>query len=299
VVFPTRFQAFVSYTKKMNIAYFNGKFVPKNEITVSPDDRGFLFADGVYEVVRWYQGFFYDMPGHLSRLRRSLRELRINWSDSDLYPSISNELIIQNKLEEKPVMVYFQVTRGVSPRTHSFPSPEVKPTIYSYAFPFDPDTAARESGIKVMLKEDIRWGRCDIKSIALLANTISFQEAFENGLKECIFVRNGMITEGTRSNIFFVVDSTLFTHPESNWVLSGVTRKNILLIAEEAGIKIREEALPENRLRFASEAFITNTSSEVTPVLDLGGNAIGNGLPGPITKLIGEKFDTAITKLRG
>lgn len=283
----------------MNIAYFNGKFIPKSEISINPDDRGFLLADGVYEVVRWYQGFFYDMAGHLSRLRRSLRELRINWSDSDVYPSISQGLITQNMLEDKPVMVYLQVTRGVAPRTHAFPSPEVSPTIYAYAFTFEPETATRASGIKVMLKEDIRWDRCDIKSIALLANTISFQEANENGLRECIFVRNGMITEGTRSNIFFVVDRTLFTHPESNWVLSGITRKNVLRIAEEAGIKIREEALPENRLRFASEAFITNTSSEVTPVLDLGGNSIGDGLPGPITKLIGGKFDEEIKRLRG
>lgn len=283
----------------MSICYFNGSYIPKDEIRISPDDRGFLFADGVYEVVRWYNGFFYDMAGHLARLRRSLRELRINWGDSDLFPAISIDLIKKNNFENLPSMVYIQVTRGVSPRTHSFPSPEVTPTVYAYAFTFEPETAAREAGIKVMLKEDIRWGRCDIKSVALLANTISFQEAKENGLKECIFVRNGMITEGTRSNIFFVVDRTLFTHPESNWVLSGVTRKNILRIAEEAGIKIREEALPENRLRFASEAFITNTSSEVTPVLDLGGNAIGNGLPGPITKLIGEKFDEEIKRLKG
>ena len=282
----------------MKICYFNGSYIPKDEIRISPDDRGFLFADGVYEVVRWYNGFFYDMDGHLSRLRRSLRELRINWSDTDLYPSISNELIGKNTLSDKPAMVYFQVTRGVAPRSHSFPSPEVNPTVYAYAFTFEPERAARESGIKVMLKEDIRWGRCDIKSIALLANTISFQEASVNGLKECIFVRNGMITEGTRSNIFFVVDRTLFTHPESNWILSGVTRKNILRIAHDAGINIREEALPENRLRFASEAFITNTSSEVTPVLDLGGNAIGDGTPGPITRLIGEKFDAEITMLK-
>ena len=114
-----------------------------------------------------------------------------------------------------------------------------------------------------MLKEDIRWSRCDIKSVALLANTISFQEAYENGLKECIFVRNGFITEGSHSNIFFVIDGTLFTHPESNHILSGVTRKNVLRIAQEAGIKIREEALLENRIRFIQEAFITNTSAEV------------------------------------
>lgn len=227
----------------METVYFNGKFLPKNEICISPDDRGFLFADGIYEVVRWYEGFFFDMAGHTTRLKRSLRELRINWSDSDSFSSFAAELIKRNNLDNQPAMVYLQVTRGASRRSHSFPSPEVTPTVYAYAWGFAPEKNLQESGIKVMLKEDIRWGRCDIKSIALLPNTISFQEACENGLKECIFVRNGIITEGSHSNIFFVIDGTLYTHPESNHVLSGITRKNILRIANEAGIRIREEAV--------------------------------------------------------
>jgi D-alanine transaminase len=283
----------------MYIAYLNGKFIPKNEVTISPDDRGFLFADGIYEVVRWYAGFFYDMTGHATRLKRSLRELRINWDDVDSFPSIANELIKLNKLESQQAMVYFQVTRGAARRTHSFPSPEVSPTVYANVWGFVPDIQSIESGIKVMLKEDIRWSRCDIKSIALLPNTISFQEAFENGMKECIFVRNGLITEGSHSNIFFVIDGTLFTHPESNFVLSGITRKNILRIAQESGIKIREEAVQENRIRFIREAFITNTSAEVTPVIDLGGNTLGDGLPGPVTKIIREKFYAEIKALKG
>ncbi len=282
----------------MEIGYLNGAFIPKEQISISPDDRGFLFGDGVYEVVRWYDGFFFDMEGHHNRLKRSLRELRISWSRADLFPSIAIELIKQNKLENQSSMVYFQVTRGAAPRTHSFPSPDVKPTVYAYAWGFTPDTASRESGIKVMLKEDIRWNRCDIKSVSLLANTISFQEASVNGLKECIFVRNGVITEGSHSNIFFVIDGTLFTHPESNWVLSGITRRNVLRIAHEAGIKIREEALPENRIRFSQEAFITNTSAEVTPVIDIGGNSIGAGVPGSVTKLISSKFDEGIKALK-
>jgi D-alanine transaminase len=282
----------------METAYFNGKFVPKNEITISPDDRGFLFADGIYEVVRWYEGVFYDMPGHINRLKRSLRELRIIWDGSELFSSIAKDLITKNTLENQPAMVYLQVTRGVAPRTHHFPRPEVSPTIYSYAFGFNPDKASKESGIKVMLKEDIRWSRCDIKSIALLPNTLSFQEARENGMKECIFVRNGIITEGSHSNIFFVIDKTLFTHPESNHVLSGITRKNILRIAQEAGINVREEAVPENRIRFISEAFITNTSAEVTPVVDLGGNTVGEGTPGILTRQISELFDKEVAALR-
>jgi len=282
----------------METGYLNGKFVPKNEITISPDDRGFLFGDGVYEVVRWYEGAFFDMDSHLERLKRSMRELRINWPRPDLYPSICLELIKQNKLEDKPAMVYIQVTRGAAPRTHSFPPLTVQPTIYAYAWGFTPDTASKETGIKVMLKEDIRWSRCDIKSIQLLPNTISFQEATLSGLKECVFVRNGMITEASRSNIFFVIDGALFTHPESNFVLSGVTRKNVLRIAHDAGIKIREESLQENRLRFTQESFITNTSAEVTPVIDIGGNMIGTGEPGPVTRLLMEKFNAGLAALK-
>jgi D-alanine transaminase len=283
----------------METAYFNGKFIPKDEISISPDDRGFLFADGIYEVARWYESFFYDMTSHVTRLKRSLRELRINWDGADLFPSIANDLIRLNKLGSQQAMVYFQVTRGAAVRTHYFPSPETTPTVYANAWGFVPDNQSLESGIKVMLKEDIRWSRCDIKSIALLPNTISFQEAFENGMKESIFVRNGLITEGSHSNIFFVIDGTLFTHPESNQVLSGITRKNVLRIAQELGIKIREEAVQENRIRFIREAFITNTSAEVTPVIDLGGNTLGDGLPGPMTRLIREKFDAEIKAIKG
>jgi D-alanine transaminase len=283
----------------METAYFNGKLIPKEEIKISPDDRGFLFADGIYEVVRWYEGFFYDMDSHVTRLKRSLRELRINWPNADLFPSFALDLIKLNNLENQPAMVYLQVTRGAARRTHSFPSPEVQPTAYAYAWGFIPDSKSNETGIKVMLKDDIRWGRCDIKSVALLPNTICFQEARENGLKECIFIRNGLITEGTHSNIFLVINGTLFTYPESNHILSGITRKNILRIAQEAGIAIREEAVQENRIRFIQEAFISNTSAEVTPVTELGGNTLGEGIPGPVTKIIYGKFNDEIKALKG
>jgi len=286
-------------TLNMETTYFNGKFIPKDEVRISPDDRGFLFADGVYEVIRWYDGFFYDINSHLTRLKRSLRELRINWPEADSFPTIAGKLLNFNKLEDQPAMVYLQVTRGQARRSHSFPSPEVPITSYAYSWGFSPDITSIETGIKVMLKEDIRWSRCDIKSVSLLPNTMSFQEACENGLKECIFVRNGNITEGSHSNIFFVSNGTLFTHPESNHILSGVTRKNILRIAQECGIKIREEAMQENRIRFVQEAFITNTSAEVTPVIELGGNTLGDGVPGPVTKIIRKEFYDEIKALKG
>jgi D-alanine transaminase len=283
----------------METAYFNGKLLPKDDIKLSPDDRGFLFADGIYEVVRWYEGSFYDINSHVTRLKRSLRELRIKWSEADSFQAFAGNLIKMNKLENQPAMVYLQVTRGAARRSHSFPSPEVTPTAYAYAWGFTPDINSMEKGIRVMLKEDIRWSRCDIKSVALLPNTLSFQEACENGMKECIFVRNGVITEGSHSNIFFVIDNTLITHPESNHILSGITRKNILRIAREAGIKIREEGLQENRIRFIQEAFITNTSAEITPVTELGGNTVGKGVPGPVTRSIRAKFDDEIKALKG
>ncbi|MDO9340988.1 MAG: aminotransferase class IV [Bacteroidales bacterium] len=283
----------------MEIAYFNGKFLPKDEIKISPDDRGFLFADGIYEVMKWYEGFFYDKESHLARMKRGLREIRINWPEEDTFPIFANELINRNRLSDSQALIYLQVTRGVAPRTHSFPDPEVNPTIYAFVKEFRSTGIVPGSGVKVMLKEDIRWSRCDIKSVALLANILSFQEAHEKGFNECIFVRNGMITEGSRSNIFFVIDGTLYTHPESEHILSGVTRKNILRIAKEAGITAKEEPLPEKKLGIIHEAFITNTSAEVTPVIAINKLTVGNGMPGPVTMLIHKSFNAGIIALKG
>jgi D-alanine transaminase len=283
----------------MEIAYINGQYLPREEINISPDDRGFLFADGVYEVAKWYAGFFFDMESHVTRLKRSLRELKIGWNFPDMFPVISNELIRINNLESSYALIYLQVTRGAAKRTHYFPSTEVIPTVYAFTWESTSEAVTVEKGVKVMLKEDIRWSRCDIKSVALLANTLSFQEAYEKGMNECIFVRNGYITEGSHSNIFFVIDGTLFTHPESNNILSGVTRKNILRLAKETGLKIREEALGLERLRSCQEAFITNTSAEITPVTEMEGITIGDGLPGPVSRLLRKKFDEEIMALRG
>jgi D-alanine transaminase len=282
----------------MEIAFFNGDFLPKSEVKISPDDRGFLFADGVYEVMKWYGGFFFDMEGHIVRLKRSLRELKITWEDPDSLSSIARELISRNGLDEKQSLVYIQVTRGVAKRTHHFPLKPVKPTIYANAWSIKPEAQSGNSGIKVMLKDEPRWNRCDIKSVALLANTLSFQEAYEQGFRECIFNRNGIITEGSHSNIFFVINDTLVTHPESNHILSGITRKNIIPLALKAGIKIREEGLRMEELQSVTEAFITNTSAEITPVIEIGGIIPGNGIPGPVTLLLREKFDAAIDAIR-
>jgi D-alanine transaminase len=283
----------------METAYLNGKFLPKNKVRISPDDRGFLFADGIYEVVRWYEGFFYDMASHMVRLKRSMREIRISWADADTFPYVAQELITLNNLQDRPALIYLQVTRGAAKRTHAFPSPEIKPTIYAFARGFRPDSETMASGIGVILRKDIRWSRCDIKSISLLPNILSFQEARDLGSYECIFIRDSLITEGAHSNVFFVINGVLYTHPESENVLSGVTRKNVLRIARETGINVRETAVPENRINEIDEAFITNTSSEVAPVVSINDRIIGNGKPGLVTKLLQEKFAAEILVLKG
>jgi D-alanine transaminase len=283
----------------MEIAYFNGNFLPKDQIHISPDDRGFLFADGVYEVVRWYEGFFYDMPGHMARLRRSLKEIHLSWPGSDSFPAVAHELITRNSLQNHPSLIYLQVTRGAAKRAHAFPCPEVPPTSYAFARELRPENKFIEAGIKVILKKETRWSRCDIKSVSLLPNILSFQEARDLDSYECIFVRDGMITECAHSNVFFVLDGGLYTHPESENILSGITRKNILRIARESGIKVIEIPVPENKLNEISEAFITNTSFEIAPVISINNIVIGDGRPGPLTMSIRGKFDEEIRLLRG
>ncbi len=281
----------------METAYINGEYLAKEEIKISPDDRGFLFADGIYEVVRWYGNDFLDMQGHLARLKRSLRELELVWNESERFPEICKKLVTVNNLEKSSVLVYMQVTRGAAKRTHTFPSPPVNPTIYAFARSFIPESAGKEDGIKVMLTDDIRWKRCDIKSVSLLANTIGFEHAVREGFDECIYSRDGAITEGSHSNIFFVMDNILYTHPESEYVLSGITRKNVLSLALSAGIMVKEEAIHSIDIPQTDESFITNTSAEVTPVIRIGDTIIGNGKPGPVTCRIRDLFREMTTTL--
>ena len=282
----------------MEIAYLNGEFYPKEEIRISPDDRGFLFAEGIYEVVRWYKGFFYDMEGHLARMKGSLKKTLINWTEEDSFPEMALELIKRNNLKKKDALVYLQVTRGPASRSHAFPVPPVSPTVYAFAKNFIPEYEDKKSGIGVMLKEDIRWKRCDIKSIALLPNTLSFQEALDKGFLECAFVRDGKITECTHSNIFITAGGILYTHPESENILSGITRKNVIRLARKSGITVIEEAVTIDMLGEMTEAFITNTSGEIIAVTMLDKTIVGNGKPGPMTRILKEKFNDEICSLK-
>lgn len=282
----------------METVYFNGKFLPEEEVKISPDDRGFLFADGIYEVVRWYEGGFFDMEGHQLRLKRSLREVRIDWPEADEFQLIARELIICNSLQQKPSLVYIQVTRGVARRSHSFPSPAVSPTVYAFARGFSPDPDMIAKGIKTIMKKDIRWSRCDIKSVSLLPNILSFQDAVEAGTLECIFERDGVITECAHSNVFIVSDGTLYTHPESENILSGISRRNVILLAKQSGIPVKEMAVAVKDLSLADEVFITNTSFEVAPVIAINNNPVADGNPGPVTLKLRTMFRNETMKIR-
>ncbi|HUX94521.1 MAG TPA: D-amino-acid transaminase [Bacteroidales bacterium] len=282
----------------MDISYINGQFLPSNEISISPDDRGFLFADGIYEVVRWYEGDFFDMEGHLLRLKRSLRELRIIWPTADGFPSLANELIIRNSLQQTPSLLYIQVTRGVAKRSHSFPSPAVSPTIYAFARGITPDPDKIAAGIRTIMKNDIRWARCDIKSVSLLPNILSFQDAVEEESHECIFVKDGIITECAHSNVFFVKNGTVYTHPESESILSGITRKNVIRLARQSGIPVTETAITEKDIPLVDEVFITNTSFEVAPVISINNNPVSDGKPGHITISLRTLFRNETMKLK-
>ena len=268
----------------MDVVYLNGQFIPREQAMISPDDRGFLFGDSIYEVTRWYGGYFFDLAGHAERFRRSLHETRIVWNDEARIEEIFRELIDRNGLGTECAIVYFQATRGVAPRNHAFPDPPVSPTVYGFARRQSMNTLACERGVGIWLTPDPRWNRCDIKTTALIANILPYQEAHDLGFAEVCFVRNGLVTEGAHSNIFFVRDGTLYTHPVTNDILAGITRKNIIALANDNGISAVEEAVAADMIPYMNEGFISNTTGEIVPVTRISDQVIGDGMSGPVTR---------------
>jgi D-alanine transaminase len=272
------------------IVYLNGQFIPKDEARVSPDDRGFLFADGAYEVVRAYDGRFFKTQEHLTRLERSLRELRIAAPGTQSLGEVAAQLLHHNRLQDGDALLYIQVTRGAATRRHSFPDPAIPPTVYASASPFQQSREKWEGGVKAILVPDIRWARCDIKSVALLPNVLASQEASEQGADEALFVRDGVATEGAHTNVFAVFDGQLVTHPQTNRILAGVTRQVVLDLCRALDIPVRETPVLEWQLREASELMITSTTAEVTPVVQIDDWQVAAGEPGPITTRLQRAF---------
>jgi D-alanine transaminase len=269
--------------------YLNGSFLSKEKATLSPDDRGFIFADGVYEVIKYYNGKPFRYDDHVERLKRSLKEIQIDFKDLASLDAIFFRLLEENKLTGVHAGIYIQITRGANKRMHHFPA-EIRPTVYAFAFELPSFTENLEKGIKVITREDIRWLRCDIKSVALLPNTMLYNQAVEAGAGECILIRDGKVTEATHSSVLAVKNGTVITHPLSNLILPGIARKVILEICAENNIPVEDRAFSEAELYEMDELIIAGTGSEITPVIQVNDVPVGNKKPGEITRFLQKKF---------
>ena len=277
------------------LAYFNGEIIPLENVKISPFDRGFLFSDGIYEVVRYYPTKLFQIAFHLDRLRGSLEKMKINIAKLDFLEPTIMELLGKNNLLNVPSMAYLQITRGVQfPRRHDY-ADELTPTVFIYTAELPVKTQIISEGIKVGLEEDIRWHRCNIKSISLIANTAAKQRAKENGFEETIFHRNGLITEGTHSNVCFVKEGKVVTPPLSNLILPGVTRRTVLQLCNELGIEVEEREIPVSELNSFDEAFMLATTSGVLPVVEIDRVAVNCGKPGKLTRILQEAYQKLIT----
>jgi len=277
--------------------YLNGKFVPYEQALIPIEDRGNLFADGVYEVVRIYGGRPLAMQAHIDRLVRSAAEIRLPEVDFDALKAAALELVDRNKVKDGTV--YIHISRGAAPRNHLFPQ-GVRPTVFATARGLErPHASLRDEGVACVTTPDIRWLRCDIKSIALLPNVLAKQAAKDAGVFDAIFVRDDdVVTEATSANVFAVVGGEIVTHPENQRILPGITRRLVVALAAEAGIPVTCREILRDELVSVDELFLSGTTTEVMPVVKVDGRAVGEGKPGPITRRIIEKYDEMVEKIR-
>jgi D-alanine transaminase len=272
------------------IVYVNGAYVPEEEAKVSVFDRGFLFADGVYEVTSVLEGRLVDFAGHLERLHRSLDELEMPAPASDAeIEAVHRELVARNGLVEG--MVYLQATRGPADRDFAFPAePRPSLVLFTQARPLV-DTAAARDGIRVIAVPDIRWARRDIKTVQLLAPSLCKMQARKAGKDDAWLVEDGFVTEGTSSNAWIVTrDGALVTRDLSTAILHGITRAAVMACARAARIRVEERAFTLQEAQGAAEAFVTAASAFVTPVVEIDGRPVGDGRPGPVTRRLREVY---------
>jgi len=277
--------------KRMTIL-FNDRLIARDEARVDVEDRGYQFGDGVYEVIRVYGGHPFCLEEHLDRLERSAREIRMPLPYSrEKTEHLLLQLIEADHLKEG--YLYVQITRGAAPRDHAFPS-KSEPVLTAYTVESPRPTDLMKNGIRAITQEDIRWLRCDIKSLNLLGAVLAKQAAVDAGAQEAILHRNGTVTEGSATNVFIVKDNTLWTHPANHLILHGITRAVTLKLAEKEGITVREEAFSLEDLRSADEVFITSTTKEIVPVVAVDGIPVGTGQPGWVTRKLQQAFEQKI-----
>ena len=276
----------------MATVYLNGQYLPDGAALISPLDRGFTYGDGVYEMIRAYRGKPFLLEEHFGRLASSCAKMRIGVHVTPL-EEVATRLLAENGLTGD-ALVYIQVTRGVAPRSHVFPPPDTKPTVFGMAWAFQPNPAFAAAGAIAILEPDVRWSRCDIKVTSLVPNSFSAQRAKEMGAHEGLFVRDGVVQEGSLSNFFAVFDGEVRTAPLSNYILPGITRAVVLDLCRQHGIPCRETPVFATELPDAEEMFLTSTPYEVAPLDCLEGKK----LPAerPVTRKLVQLFREVVAR---
>jgi D-alanine transaminase len=283
------------------LAYLNGHFLPRATASVPVDDRGFVFGDGVYEVWRAVGGALFETDRHLARLQWGLDELKIprpELANPDRLRDVARRLLTDSDLLDGDATLYVEITRGAAPRTHQFPAGNVSPTVYATVNRLVTPEELRTRGAECITVPDVRWLRCDLKTIQLLPNVLAKQVAAERGAIEAIMVRDGVVTEGSHTNVVGVFDGVLRTHQANHLVLQGVTRGVVLAIARSLGLPVREEAFGVGDLRRLDELFLVGTTTDVMPVVRLDGTPLGDGKPGPIARRLQTELRARLDSLQ-
>lgn len=279
----------------MSWILWNKEIVKDEEIVISKEDRGYQFGDGIYEVIRVYEGSMFTAKEHIDRLYESADKIKLVIPHTkDVFHKLMHDLIEINELDTG--YVYVQITRGSSIRQHHFPNIGVEAVITGYTVVMNRPVSLMTNGVAVKTVEDIRWLRCDIKSLNLLGNVLAKQEAQEAGCFEALLHRGDVITEGSSSNMYGIKDGVLYTHPATNLILNGITRRVIFSCCEEIGLPIVETPMSMEKLFDYDEFFLSSTTSEVMPITIIDNKPIGNGLPGEWTKQLQVSFENKVNK---
>lgn len=275
------------------IYYVDGQYTNRNEVTVSIDDRGYYFGDGIYEVIKVYNGNLFTGEEHTARLFESAAKIKLDlpYTEKQIL-DIAQELIKSNNIVDGHI--YMQVTRGAAVRQHHFPTPAVAPVLTAYAVTAGRPVKQMEVGVNVKSVDDIRWLRCDIKSLNLLGSVLAKEEAHAGGYFEAILHRDGVVTEGSSTNMFGIKDGVVYTHPVTNLILNGITRQVVLSLCKELNIPVEEKAFSLEEAFDMDEFFLTSTTSEVMPVVSIDDRVIGNGKRGLVTEKLQQAFATRI-----
>lgn len=275
----------------MSVHFIDGHFMAKDEVKLSIDDRGYYFGDGVYEVVKVYGGKLFTAVEHTARLFKSAEKIHLTmaYTENEII-EMAEALIEKNQLVDGHI--YMQVTRGVAPRQHHFPSPAVPAVLTAYAVTADQPVAALKNGVAVKTVADIRWLRCDIKSLNLLGSVLAKEEAKAAGYAEAMLHRDGVVTEGSSTNMFGVKGGVVYTHPVTNLILEGITRQVVLALCAELNIPVVEKAFTVEEAYQMDETFYTSTTVEVMPIIRIDDTLIGDGKPGAFTQTLQAAFKT-------